>query len=259
MANEIRMRQGGVGGLVEDNPLTAAATLLTSAGLAAVSGGVDSSHHLPLILDPDGNNGPPEIAYVASLTAGAGATGTTGLLRGQEGTTARQHDQDTPWLHGPTPRDYVSWSSKKITSGDISFAQSTAWAKGPSAFEVNLPAFVGDYIELSVNCMADSSATQNLWLDLLTLNGAGGTAVTYFASGGTTANEGIEGLTADQAYKRFGANAILGPLGSSDVVSGRVYATLGYRTNNSGAARVLFANANNPLLYYVKNIGPPVS
>lgn len=259
MANEIRIRQGGIGGLIEDNPLTASAQLLTSAGLAAVSGGVDSSHHLPVILDPDGVAGPPEIAYVATLTAGTGATGATGLLRGQEGTTARQHDQDTPWLHGPTPRDYISWSSKKITSGDIAFAQSTNWAKGNSVFELNLPAFVGDYLEASLNYMSGGEA-QNLFPDVLTLNGAGGTAVTYFASGGTTANEGVEGWVCESGvYKRSGANVIVGPLGASDVVGGRVYPTIGYRTNNSGGVKSLLANANNPLFWSVKNIGPPVS
>lgn len=259
MANEIRMRQGGIGGLIEDNPLTISATLLTSAGLAAVSGGVDSVHHLPIVLDPDGIGGPPEIAYVTTLTAGAGATGATGLLRGQEGTTARPHDQDTSWLHGPTPRDYMAWSSKKITSGDISFAQSTNWAKANSVFEISLPAYVGDYLEASLNFMSGNEA-QNLFPDVLTLNAAAGTAVTYFASGGTTANEGVEGWVCETGvYKRSGANVVVGPLGSSDVVSGRVYVTLGYRTNNSGGAKLLLASAVNPLFWSVKNIGPPVS
>jgi len=120
-------------------------------------------------------------------------------------------------------------------------------------------AFVGDYIECSLNYMSGGEA-QNLFPDVLTLNGAGGTAVTFWASGGTTANEGVEGWVCESGiYKRSGANVIVGPLGSSDVVNGRVYVTIGYRTNNSGGAKSLLANAVNPLFWSVKNLGAPVS
>lgn len=105
MANEKRKRQEWIGGLVEDNPLTAGDTLLTSAGLAAITGGVASTEHMAIILDPDGVDGAPEIAYITALTAGTGATGATGLARGKEGTTAREHKKDTPWVHGPTVED----------------------------------------------------------------------------------------------------------------------------------------------------------
>jgi hypothetical protein len=134
MANELRIRQLAVGGLVEDNPLTAGATLLTSAGLAGVSGGVGTTQHLPIVLDPDGEDGAPEIAWVTSLAAGAGVTGATGLLRGQEGTTARQHVAGTPWVHGVTPYDVPALYRAKpvdgVTRGSSTLgAFSTAWSK----------------------------------------------------------------------------------------------------------------------------------
>jgi len=103
MANELRVRQNFLGGLVEDAPLSAAATTLTSAALAAMVA-IGSTQHLPIVLDPDGLYGEPEIVYVTAHTS----TATTAtILRGQEGSTARQHLQDVPWIHGPTITDFA--------------------------------------------------------------------------------------------------------------------------------------------------------
>lgn len=102
MANEKRLRALAVGGLVEDNPLTAVATTVNSAGLAALVA-VASTEHAAIVFDPDGVFGAPEIAYV---TAHAAAATSATIARGQEGTTARQHDRDVPWIHGPTVKDF---------------------------------------------------------------------------------------------------------------------------------------------------------
>lgn len=101
MANELRVRANGIGGKVEDNPLTAAATILTSAGLAAVPV-IGTTQHLAVVLDPDGIDGAPEIVWV---TAHAAAATTATILRGQEGTTAREHLRDIDWIHGATVAD----------------------------------------------------------------------------------------------------------------------------------------------------------
>lgn len=103
MANELRVRAGFAGGLVEDNPLSAAATTLSSAGLAAIPA-ISSTQHMAIILDPDGINGNPEIAYITGHVA---AATTATILRGQESTVARAHDRDTPWVHGPTVLDFT--------------------------------------------------------------------------------------------------------------------------------------------------------
>jgi hypothetical protein len=101
MANELRVRQNFVGGSVEDAPLAAAATTFTSAALAAVPV-IGTTQHFPIILDPDGLEGAPEIAWI---TAHAANANTATLLRAQEGTAARLHYQDTPWVHGPLTSD----------------------------------------------------------------------------------------------------------------------------------------------------------
>lgn len=101
MANELRVRQDFLGGLVEDNPLTSGATTLTSNSLSAAVA-IGSTQHMPIILDPDGIAGEPEIAYITAHVLG---TGTATILRGQEGTSARAHNRDTYWLHGPIKSD----------------------------------------------------------------------------------------------------------------------------------------------------------
>lgn len=101
MANELRVRQNFLGGLIEDNPLTSGATTLTSAALAAMVA-IGSASHMPIVLDPDGVGGEPEIVWVTAHTA---AATTATILRGQEGTTARAHNRDVPWSHGPTKKD----------------------------------------------------------------------------------------------------------------------------------------------------------
>lgn len=106
MANEKRIRALAVGGLVTDNPLTAAAVTLNSDGLAALPA-VGATEHAAIILDPDGTFGAPEVAWVTAHSVGA--TSAT-IVRGRETWNAgvgvaRQHDRDVPWVHCPTIED----------------------------------------------------------------------------------------------------------------------------------------------------------
>lgn len=112
MANEQRVRQLAIGGLVEDNPLAIGGTTLTSAALAAISGGITSSQHLAIVLDPDGVDGAPEVVYVTLLTGGAGSAT---IARAKEGTTARAHVANTPWVHAATPTDVLGQLLAAIT------------------------------------------------------------------------------------------------------------------------------------------------
>jgi len=102
MANEKRLRNNSVGGLIEDNPLTSGATTLTSAGLTSL-GVVDTTNHAVVVLDPDGIEGAPEIVYVTAHTA---STTTATILRAREGTTAIAHSVDIPWVHTATVKDF---------------------------------------------------------------------------------------------------------------------------------------------------------
>lgn len=101
-----RLRSNNVFGTITDNPLTNVATSLNSAGLANLIA-VTGSDTAVITLDPNRVNGAPEIVYVTAHTASA--TSAT-ILRGQEGTAARQHPSGTFWVHAPTTVDHRPYS-----------------------------------------------------------------------------------------------------------------------------------------------------
>jgi len=103
MANEQRVRGNNAQGTVSDNPLTAGATTLNSAGLANFPA-VSAAQHAVIVLDPLRTAGAPEIITVTAHTAAA--TSAT-VLRGQYGTAARSHNQNTMWVHPTTIDDLI--------------------------------------------------------------------------------------------------------------------------------------------------------
>lgn len=104
MANERRRRYQSGFGLITNNPLTNVATTMNSAELANLPA-VTSESYLVVVLDPLSTNPafPPEIVYVTAHTASA--TSAT-IVRGREGTSARQHNLNTRWSHSATPYDF---------------------------------------------------------------------------------------------------------------------------------------------------------
>lgn len=123
MPNELGIRQNGIGGLVDDNPLTNVATTLTSSALSALQV-IDSTQFAWVIIDPDGIDGAPEHIKITAHSAGAT---TATILRGQGGTTARQHVAGTPWIHGPVAGDFypelasASWGESVSASSSYPF------------------------------------------------------------------------------------------------------------------------------------------
>lgn len=103
-----RIRANGVFGLTTDNPLTAGATTFNSGGLSELP--VVSSAHAIVILDPREVFGESEIVVVTTHTAAATVATIT---RGQYGTVARSHPQNTEWVHSPIDEDFI----EILTSG----------------------------------------------------------------------------------------------------------------------------------------------
>lgn len=97
-----RIRTDNVYGTVTDDPLGSGATTLNSAGLANLA--AVSSAHAIIVLDPLRASGAPEIVVVTAHTASA--TSAT-ITRAAYGTTARQHDSGTLWVHAPTREDLI--------------------------------------------------------------------------------------------------------------------------------------------------------
>lgn len=109
MANEIRSRTNNISGAINDNPLTNVATTI-NAPLFADLPVINTTNHLILILDPLEIYGAAEIVMVTAHTAAA--TSVT-VIRGAEGTVARQHALGTVWFHGPVASDWTL----QVTSG----------------------------------------------------------------------------------------------------------------------------------------------
>lgn len=102
MANERRLRSDSDSGTITDNPLLIGATTMNSAGLSTFPV-VDSTSYMAITLDPLGLAGAPEIVWITAHTsANTAAT----IVRGKEGSTARQHALNTRWSHGPTSEDF---------------------------------------------------------------------------------------------------------------------------------------------------------
>lgn len=125
-----RIRDNNVYGLTTDNPLTAGAVTFNSPGLANMS--AVSSAHAVVTLDPLREFGEPEIVVVTAHTASA--TVAT-IVRGQYGTVARSHPQNTTWVHAPIDEDFI----EILTSG----TRPSNPYEGQFIFETNTNKLVG--------------------------------------------------------------------------------------------------------------------
>lgn len=89
-------------GTIDNNPLADDGTTLTSDELADVPV-IASPDYMPIVLDPLGDDGDPEIAYITAHSDGSvNAT----ISRGEEGASAgREHASGTRWTNGPLVAD----------------------------------------------------------------------------------------------------------------------------------------------------------
>lgn len=140
-----------------------------------------------------------------------------------------------------------------ILSGDINPLPNTAAAWQPLAgFELQLPAVVGDYVELSVNAMRKDIGG-NAWLDQAVVTGAGPTIARYLSSGGAT--PGVEGdpgwyvpsggIVGRSASRGFTVTA-------PDLDGGNVRFVMAVKSNGTG---ILYASTNYPFFWKAENKG----
>lgn len=180
MANERAVRTNFIGGLVENNPLLATDTALTSAALAAAPV-VDALSHCTIILDPDGVAGPPEIAWITVHTSGAT---TATIQRAVESTSARDHLRDTPWIHAATAADYGT-----------GVGRDRAWQKATAA--------------VSLDDEFNDSSLDSSWVRYDTT--AAGSAPVVYTEGADVLNINHAGSASDNTGP---AHALLKPLGA---------------------------------------------
>jgi hypothetical protein len=112
-----RLRANFVKGIVDNAPLADSDTTLESSSLVTLPS-VANDNIAVLVLDAAGADGDPEIVYV---TAHADGDDEATILRGQEGTVAREHAGGTTWIHAPTALDYkdtINYFANQVDSPD---------------------------------------------------------------------------------------------------------------------------------------------
>lgn len=166
MANELRVRSDFKSGTITDNPLTNVATTINSAAFANLPA-IGATEHLMLVLDPTAVAGAPEVVKV---TAHTGSATSLTVVRGQDGSSARQHASGTIWRHAPVASDYdittpgawVTWTptltasttnptlgnstltgtySKmgRLVVGTITLVTGTTFVRGSGTYRLTLP------------------------------------------------------------------------------------------------------------------------
>lgn len=136
-----RKRQNFIGGQL-DAELTTSGLEMSSPGLSSLEA-VSSDEYMPIVLDPDGYHGSPEIVYIHAHTAGASTAtladdgSATPVREAKEGTTARTHPKDTYWAHAFTERDFNLATHAVERNTDTSTAYTLVLGDAGLVVEIN--------------------------------------------------------------------------------------------------------------------------
>lgn len=146
------------------------------------------------------------------------------------------------------------------TAGDLGLTSAT-WANvstegslSTAALDLVLPAAVGDVIEYGINGMWASEGTSGS-LDVMTLVSSAG--VHWFGSGEltTTTGDGVVGWYAPGGVFMPISGVMMLTVAGTDISGGTVTCRPRYR-GSDGSQRSILANTSDPLLLWMKNIGP---
>lgn len=225
-----RLRSNNVFGTLTDNPLTNVATVMNSAGLVNLTA-VAGADQAVITLDPNRVNGAPEIVYV---TAHTGSATSATILRGQEGTAARQHPSGTFWTHG--------WTALDAGLGQIGYAQVTASQTGISTLT--------DLTGLSVAVTAGTNRRIRITASgLVARTVVDGTTALYVREGGTVLQIiNVQPSRANEGTEAFG-HVVLTPSAGSHTYK------LSLERNTGTGTTSMAAGATFPASILVEDIG----
>lgn len=228
-----------------------------SAAFAAMST-IGTSQHMMASLDEDGLAGEPEVIMVTRHDTSATWCQIT---RAQESSTARAHVAGTDWVHGPLATDMTRgnvFSYHKRTTGDITVS-SSSWSDVGTVPDLSVDAVAGDVLEAGFNFTGNNTGGYSIFFDVATIVSA--SPVNYLS--GCTGAAGDEGFAAalpdggGGGYARQDVNGqTLYTVVSGDLASGVVTVRPRYRMTPAASLAAIRANANQPFVYWVKNLGP---
>lgn len=122
----MRKRANFAGGLIANDPLTDTALTANSEGFVVLPSVTLGDDYVPIVLDPDGSGGAPEIAYVSfhglysQQVTFADNNAATPAREAKEGSSSREHALGIQWLMGPTIADVEAEYSIDLPKQDSS-------------------------------------------------------------------------------------------------------------------------------------------
>lgn len=211
-----RLYQDSLGGRLGAQ-LLIAGTTMDSPALAAMRE-VVAGDEMRLVLDPDGRFGAPDIVTVTAHTAAA----TTATIT--RGTSARQHEVGTDWIHGMLAEDVPGQSCKVYRTAAYAVAAGAAvvpwdtedwdpygwWTSGTP--ERITPTFPGVFL---VNGSWATSATGS------------GRSFARLQKNGVDVPGGASDVSANTGFPHYNVSCLLRLNGSTDYVSMNSYAEFG--------------------------------
>lgn len=143
------------------------------------------------------------------------------------------------------------------TSGVVSVTSSSAYQDVDTGLDITLNCQVGDVLEAVVSALGDTGGgASEICMEAVTIVSA--TPTNAFSTGAAPAatNSGVLGwmMTRSQ-YSGVGGSAFY-TVQSADIVSGLVTVRLRARLLTGTTARNIICDANDPLMFGVKNLGP---
>jgi hypothetical protein len=144
---------------------------------------------------------------------------------------------------------------KRRTAGNITTG-STNWADVDTGIDIVLNADTDDVIEVGLSALIGTEAF-DIYLDAVTV--VSGSPVNSVGAAGAVSTApppyGVSGWYGWSGEEGAVGCSVLYTVVAGDLSSGTVTFRLRYATQ-SGSSRTLYAQTNNPLAWYAKNLGP---
>ncbi|NUR80776.1 MAG: collagen-like protein [Dermatophilaceae bacterium] len=218
---------------------------------------------------PQGPAGPTGPAGADGEDGAPGAPGATGPQgpagpAGADGATGAQGPAGATGAQGPAGPEgpggaRIRVVSAYIKTGDITFPDSGGGWKYPgdsgglaSAFEIQIPAAIGDYIDIDSDAMINGNTSA--YVDFAIKMGTGPFTYPWHASSGTTtpAVEGMPGWYQAGYRTRSAARGLY--VDASHISAGGVVRFV--LANKSAGSGTIFASSNYPFWWRLRNLGP---
>jgi hypothetical protein len=198
-----------------------------------------------------------QVDFIEAAAPATPATGDVRLYSKTDGLLYSKDDAGTETLvsggaGGGGGGNPVVYDIERYTGGDITVSSTTVGADLAGVSDVVVAAASGDLVMIGANVRQESGVTPSLRLDVKCITGS---TENYVSSLGTTpAAQGISGwLFAAGASGTVASGEVPYVVQAGDISGGNL--TLSLRSWVTSSTRTLAADADAPLLFWVRNLG----